>query len=82
VRNGQRVVLVLTAGNFLPIHIHLKIKLLWEGSDVRWKIFHRKFSRTEKSQKIFRFLKSSLNISFFNLFLVALGLTQHTATVR
>jgi hypothetical protein len=25
-------------------------------------------------QKIFRFLKSSLNISFFNLFLVALGL--------
>jgi hypothetical protein len=30
------------------------------GSDVRWKIF--------------RFLKSSLNISFFNLFLVALGL--------
>jgi hypothetical protein len=38
-------------------------------SDVRWKIFRNIFS-----QKIFRFLKSSLNISFLNLFLVALGL--------
>jgi hypothetical protein len=48
-------------------------------SDVRWNIFHRKFSSTENFpqyffQKIFRFLKSSLNICFFNLFLVALGL--------
>jgi hypothetical protein len=32
-------------------------------------------------QKIFRFLKSSLNISFFNLFLVALGLNEITVTV-
>jgi hypothetical protein len=55
------------------------------GSDVRRKIFHRKFSRAENFsrkcsaiffQKIFRFLKSSLNISFFNLFLVALGLDE------
>jgi hypothetical protein len=36
-------------------------------SDVRWKIF--------------RFLKSSLNISFFNLFLVALGLNEIAVTV-
>jgi hypothetical protein len=42
-------------------------------SDVRWKIFNIKFSAIF-FQKIFRFLKSSLNISFFNLFLVALGL--------
>jgi len=48
-----------------------------EASDVRWKIFpHGKFSRKFSAiffQKIFRFLKSSLNISFFNIFLVALG---------
>jgi hypothetical protein len=31
--------------------------------------------------KIFRFLKSSLNISFFNLFLVALGLNEIAVTV-
>jgi hypothetical protein len=37
------------------------------------KIFHRKFSAIF-FQKISHFLKSSLNISFFNLFLVALGL--------
>jgi hypothetical protein len=38
---------------------------------VRWKIFpYGKFS-AKFFQKIFRFLKSSLNISFFNLFLVA-----------
>jgi hypothetical protein len=52
-------------------------------SDVRWKIFHTKFSPYGNFstkffaicfQKIFRFLKSSLNISFFSLFLVALGL--------
>jgi hypothetical protein len=44
------------------------------GSDVRWKIFpYGKFSAIF-FQKIFRFLKSSLNNSFFNLFLVALGL--------
>jgi hypothetical protein len=32
-------------------------------------------------QNIFRFLKSSLNISFFNLFLVALGLNEIAVTV-
>jgi hypothetical protein len=45
--------------------------------DVRWKIFHRKFSAIF-FQKIFRFLKSLLNISFFNLFLLALGLRGYT----
>jgi hypothetical protein len=53
-------------------------------SDVRRKIFHRKFSRTFSAiffQKIFRFLKSSLNISFLNLFLVALGLNEIAVTV-
>jgi hypothetical protein len=45
------------------------------ASDVRWKISDRKFSAIF-FQKIFRFLKSSLNISFFNLFLVALGLNE------
>jgi hypothetical protein len=50
------------------------------GSDVRWKIFHRKFSAIF-FQKIFRFLKSSLNISFCNIFLVALGLTEIAVTV-
>jgi hypothetical protein len=49
-------------------------------SDVRWKIFHRKFSAII-FQKIFRFLKSSLNISFFHLFLVALGLNEIAVTV-
>jgi hypothetical protein len=45
-----------------------------ETSDVRWKIFpYGKFSAIF-FQKIFRFLKSSLIIYFFNLFLVALGL--------
>jgi hypothetical protein len=43
-----------------------------------YKIFpYGKFSRKFSAiffQKIFRLLKSSLNISFFNLFLVALGL--------
>jgi hypothetical protein len=56
---------------------------------VGWKIFHRKFSRTENFptfsaiffQKIFRSLKSSLNISFFNIFLVALGLNEIAVTV-
>jgi hypothetical protein len=47
---------------------------------VRWKIFpYGKFSRKFFAilfQKIFRFLKSSLRISFFNLFLVALGLNE------
>jgi hypothetical protein len=47
-------------------------------SDVRWKIFpYGKFSRKFSAiffHKIFRLLKSSLNIYFFNLFLVALGL--------
>jgi hypothetical protein len=37
------------------------------SSDVRWKIFC--------------FLKSSLNISFFNLFIVALGLNEIAVTV-
>jgi hypothetical protein len=32
-------------------------------------------------QKIFRFLKSSLNIYFFTLFLVALGLNEIAVTV-
>jgi hypothetical protein len=32
-------------------------------------------------QKIFRFLKTSLNIYFFNLFLVALGLNEIAVTV-
>jgi hypothetical protein len=45
---------------------------------VRWKIFpYGKFSEIF-FQKIFRFLKSS---SFFNLFLVALGLNEIAVTV-
>jgi hypothetical protein len=40
----------------------------------------RKFS-TIFFQKIFRFLKSSLNISFFNVFLVVLGLNEIAVTV-
>jgi hypothetical protein len=48
---------------------------------VRWKIFpYRKFSAIF-FQKIFRFLKSSLDISFFNLFLVALDLNEIAVTV-
>jgi hypothetical protein len=43
------------------------------ASDVRWIFPYGKFSAIF-FQKIFRFLKSSLNISFFNLLLVALGL--------
>jgi hypothetical protein len=56
-----------------------------ESSDVRWEIFpYGKFSRKCSAiffQKIFLFLKSSLNISFFNLFLVALGLNEIAVTV-
>jgi hypothetical protein len=51
---------MLTTGNCLTVLTRPAVA----ASDVWWKIF----------QKIFRFLKSSLNISFFNLFLVALGL--------
>jgi hypothetical protein len=50
------------------------------GSDVRWKLFRTKFSAIF-FQKIFSFLKSSLNISFFNLFLVALGSNEIAITV-
>jgi hypothetical protein len=50
-----------------------------------YKIFpYGKFSRKFSAiffQKIFRFFKSSLNISFFNLFLVALGLSEIAVTV-
>jgi hypothetical protein len=48
---------------------------------VRWKIFpYGKFSAIF-FQKIFRFLKSSLNIYFSNLFLVALGFNEIAVTV-
>jgi hypothetical protein len=44
-----------------------------------WKISQKIFRNI--FQKILRFLKSSLNISFFNLFLVALGFNEIAVAV-
>jgi hypothetical protein len=53
------------------VSIKVHVYYIATTSDVRWKIF----------QNIFRFLKSSLNIYFFNLFLVALGVNEIAVTV-